>query len=174
MKKRNDPIDNIQWIENKQLKANDYNPNVVFNQELKLLELSILKQGYVQPILVDQDFNIIDGFHRWTLSKMSKSIMNRYKGFVPCVILDLPIQEKMLLTIRINRAKGSHVAIKMAEIVIKLVDDYSLPIEYIAENIGANKDEVELLYQNSIFKRKNLQSYEYSRAWEPKPKNKRG
>ena len=65
----NDPINNIEWLDANELDGNDYYPNVVFTPELKLLELSILKTGWVQPILISRDKIIIDGFHRWSLSK---------------------------------------------------------------------------------------------------------
>ena len=58
---KDDPINNIEWRKASDLNANDYNPNMVFDQELKLLERSILSTGWVQPILVDADDNIIDG-----------------------------------------------------------------------------------------------------------------
>jgi hypothetical protein len=40
-----DPVANIEWICVDSLIANDYNPNVVLNKELKLLELSIMRNG---------------------------------------------------------------------------------------------------------------------------------
>ena len=73
-----DPIDRIEWLPVTALNANDYNPNVVMTPELRLLELSILKTGWVQPVLVSPTGRIIDGFHRWMLSKTSKPIHDRY------------------------------------------------------------------------------------------------
>ena len=105
------PIDNIVWREAAELKANDYNPNVVFNNELKLLERSVMLTGWVQPILIDGDDNIIDGFHRWSLSKESKRLKKKFKGKVPCAIIDVPRHKAMVMTIRMNRAKGTHVAL---------------------------------------------------------------
>ena len=84
-----DPISNIKWISVDSLKANDYNPNVVLNKELKLLELSIMKNGWIQPILINRDYTIIDGFHRSYLTKNSKPLQNKYSNKVPCVIIDL-------------------------------------------------------------------------------------
>ena len=61
---KEEPITNVEWIEVDQLNANDYNPNVVLNKELKLLELSLMTNGWIQPILINKDKTIIDGFHR--------------------------------------------------------------------------------------------------------------
>lgn len=168
---KQDPIANVKWIEVEKLNANDYNPNVVLNKELKLLELSVLKNGWIQPILINNDNTIIDGFHRSYLSRNSKLLKEKYNGKVPCVVMDLTEAERMLLTIRINRAKGNHVAFKMHEIVKTLVDKHEVSMEYIQESIGASKDEVELLYKDGVFDALNIKEHKYSRAWKS-PKTK--
>lgn len=162
------PIDNITWVDVDLLKANDYNPNVVFSDEMKLLKFSIQKNGWIQPILVTQDFVIIDGFHRATIAKTDKSIS--VEGKVPCVIMEMSEPERMLLTIRINRAKGSHIAVKMSDIIHTLVNDYGMKIEDICKGIGAHKDEVELLLLDNVFEKKGInEETQYSKAWYPKP-----
>lgn len=78
------PIDTITWLEPFELKANDYNPNVVFNAELRLLELSIVKHGWLHPILVHKNtMEIIDGFHRWTIAQDSKKLQAAHGTKVP-------------------------------------------------------------------------------------------
>lgn len=162
-----DPINNILWLEASELNGNDYNPNVVFSPELKLLERSVLKTGWVQPILISKDKIIIDGFHRWRLSQDSKAIKEIYKGKVPCAILDIDRPTAMILTIRMNRAKGSHVAVQMSEIIHELIDKHNVDSITLAQEIGATKDEINLLYQDGVFKMKNIQNYKYKKAWYP-------
>ncbi|QFG05750.1 ParB-like nuclease domain protein [Bacillus phage 035JT001] len=167
------PIENIEWIDVDSIEANDYNPNVVMNQELKLLEFSIVKNGWIQPILVNQEagqtgFTIIDGFHRYTLAKQSKTLRERDKGKAPCVIMRLPEAERMLLTIRINRAKGTHVSYRMSDIIKKLINEYNLDPKYIGQSIGATKAEIDLLMMEDVFKKLDIQNHKYSKAWYPK------
>lgn len=154
------PLQELQWRKAEQLTANDYNPNVVQPQEMKLLELSIRKHGCLQPVLIDQNNCIIDGFHRWTLSK-------QFGWRVPCVVFTMTEQERKLLTIRINRAKGTHVALRMADIIKSLLKS-GLTQEYIAEQIGASKFEVTLLGTDSVFTQQNVQDHKYSLSWIPK------
>jgi ParB-like chromosome segregation protein Spo0J len=161
------PIENIQWLDAELLRANDYNPNVVYNQELRLLEHSILLSGWIQPLLITQDYEIIDGFHRWTLTKMSKELNALTEGKVPCCVMTLTEPERMMLTIRINRAKGNHIAVKMHEVITKLVEQYGISLSEIGKNIGANKDEVELLCMDGVFKKLDIQNHKYSKAWVP-------
>lgn len=163
------PISNVQWVEVELLQANDYNPNVVFTDEMKLLKYSIEKSGWIQPILVTQDFVIIDGFHRATLAKTHKEIT--VNGKVPCVVMELSEPERMLLTIRINRAKGSHIAVKMSDIIHKLANDYGMSLDAIGQGIGARQEEVELLLMDNVFKLKHFtEESRYSKAWVPSTK----
>lgn len=162
------PISNVEWVDVKKLSANDYNPNVVYSKEMELLKLSILKNGWIQPILVTQDYVIIDGFHRASLAKADKAVSALTSGKVPCVVMNLSEPERMLLTIRINRAKGSHIAVKMSDIIKSLVNDYGVPIDEICNQIGATKDEIELLLMDSVFKKYDItKESKYSKAWVP-------
>lgn len=163
----NDPISRIEWRDASSLNANDYNPNVVFTPELKLLERSILKTGWVQPVLITEDGTIIDGFHRHRLAQDSAKLREKYHGKVPCAVMDITPQEAMVVTIRMNRAKGSHVAVRMSEIVHKLIDEMGMLPEELAQDIGASKAEIDLLYQDGVFKMKNIKDYKYSKAWIP-------
>ena len=162
------PISNVEWMNVDELQANDYNPNVVYKKEMQLLKFSLLKNGWIQPVLVTKEGVIIDGFHRSTLCKVDADIRKLTDGKVPVVKMDLTEPERMLLTIRINRAKGSHVALKMSDIIKTLVLEYGMPVPDICKQIGANKDEIELLMMDDVFKSMNItKASEYSNAWIP-------
>lgn len=165
---KNMPISNVEWVDVEKLSANDYNPNVVFSKEMELLKFSLLRQGWIQPILVTQDFVIIDGFHRASLAKADKEVAAMTDGKVPVVVMQLTEPERMLLTIRINRAKGSHIAIKMSDIIKSLVNEHGMPVPEICKEIGATKDEIELLMMENVFKKHNVdKESKYSKAWVP-------
>src|SRR5258708_4407167 len=62
------PIGHVHWVKRSLLRANDYNPNHVAPPELALLKVSIMEDGWTQPIVIRKDYEIVDGFHRWTVS----------------------------------------------------------------------------------------------------------
>ena len=124
-----------------------------------------MKNGWIQPVLVDKNLTIIDGYHRSYLSKNSKLLQSKYDGKCPVVVMDLTEPERMLLTIRINRAKGNHVAVKMHDIVKCLIDDHDYSRQQIIEGIGCTKDEVDLLYKDGVFDALNIKEHKYSKAW---------
>lgn len=160
-----EPLMHIVWEDAQELHANAWNPNVVFRPEVKLLEHSILTNGWIQPILINTGRTIIDGFHRWSLAKDSAALKARYKGMVPCVVLDLSEADAMLMTVRINRAKGQHAAVRMSDLVQDLVEQKGLAPSQVAQGIGASVDEVQLLLTRDVFKSKNLADVPYSQAW---------
>ena len=172
---RADPINRWEWTFAGELDANDYNPNVVFTPELRLLERSIIRTGWVQPILACAvDRKIIDGFHRWKLAQESAELVCRYALMVPVALVDVEPWEAMLLTVRMNRAKGTHVAVKMHALVRKLIDVHHLDRQQVAEELGAELGEVDLLYQEGVFQARNLADAPYSRAWVPIEDGQRG
>jgi len=69
--------------------ANDYNPNKVAPPEMELLEVSIVNDGYTQPIVTWSEGNgkveVIDGFHRNRVGKESNLVRQRVLGYLPVV-----------------------------------------------------------------------------------------
>lgn len=168
------PISRVQWESVNNLKANSYNPNVVMTPELKLLKFSLLKQGWIQPILVshapedtEREYEVIDGFHRWTLARTDKEVNAMTGGLVPVVVMEMTKAERMMLTVRINRAKGNHMAIKMHEVVSELHYVHGVSVADIGFGIGADKHEVETLLMENIFQKKKVEAIPYSKAWVP-------
>lgn len=162
-----EPIEQIEWRDVESLRANGYNPNRVHKPEMRLLKHNLLTHGWIQPILVNREGVIIDGFHRWTLSREDKQVRARWDGKVPCAVMDISEAQAMALTVRVNRAKGTHVALAMHDLVVSLMADHGWTVEQIAKEIGATRKEVEVLAQEGVFKVKKINEWAYSPAWYP-------
>ncbi|NOQ30184.1 MAG: IbrB [Helicobacteraceae bacterium] len=164
----NQPIDSITWVHVNDLSSNLYNPNVCSGLEHDLLAHSLLTNGWIQPVLAHKETNtIIDGFHRWNLTRTNTELFKMTDGKVPVAFLDISEADRMMLTIRINRAKGVHVAFKMHDLVSSLVKDHELTVNEIAKGIGAPKHEIETLLLEDVFEKKDVKNTAYSRAWRP-------
>ena len=135
------PLQNVQFINREKLKPNDYNPNVVSEQNLELLIQSILTNGWTMPIVIRPDYTIIDGFHRWTVSGR-EPLKSLLKGIVPCVIVDHKDEsEDMYGTITHNRARGTHLLEPMKAIVKRLYANGKTTKE-ICKELGMRPEEV--------------------------------
>jgi ParB-like chromosome segregation protein Spo0J len=144
----NQPISSVVWVERDKLRANDYNPNHVAPPELKLLEQSILEDGWTQPLVIrptdEADvFEIVDGFHRWTVSDRP-SIRILTDGHVPTVLITPDPSHQRLSTIRHNRARGKHHVVKMADIVDDLLAD-GYTSDDLVKLVGMDHEEVSRL-----------------------------
>ena len=161
------PLENIMWLDRDKLKPNDYNPNKVAPPELKLLKTSILEDGWTQPIVINPDYTIVDGFHRWTVSG-HKEINEITKGKVPVVMLNPTDKAQLkMATIRHNRARGTHGVLEMGKIVSSMVED-GLDGDEIMKRLSMDKEEVvRLLYNEGIPKSKVFEEAEFSKSWVP-------
>ena len=125
---RTQPVSSVEWTDPKTLRANFYNPNHVAPPELELLKLSILEDGWTQPIVAREDGEIVDGYHRFYLATHDREVAALTKGMVPVVRLTPRSNaDQMMSTIRHNRARGTHGVLKMADIVRRLSVEFKLP-----------------------------------------------
>jgi len=141
------PVSAVVWKHRDTLTSNDYNPNRVAPPELELLILSILEDGWTQPIVILKDGTIVDGFHRWMVSE-DQRLAERYEGMVPTVTIEADDVHRKMSTIRHNRARGIHAILPMAEIVRSMVDEGVSPKE-IERRLGMDKEEVVRLVDRS-------------------------
>lgn len=155
------PIDKIQ--------ANTYNPNHVAPPEMKLLYESIKNDGYTMPIVCyylknEDKYEIVDGYHRYTVMLTHKDIYERERGLLPVSVIDKPVSDRMASTIRHNRARGEHSIELMTNIVAELSKS-GMSDAWILKNIGMDAEELLRLKQLSglqeLFKDKD-----FSKSWE--------
>lgn len=159
---------NVKMIDINKVVANDYNPNKVATPEMKLLERSIVDNGFCMPIICiyDQEndkYVIVDGFHRYTVSLKLKL------KEVPIVVLKHDIKKRISATIQFNRARGTHQIPDMAKIVLSLYEkgwnDYE-----ISEHLGMDLDEVIRLKQMNGLK-EAFADHIFSKSWEEFERN---
>lgn len=135
------PLASLQWVDRTKLRANDYNPNKVSEENLQLLIQSIQTNGWTLPIVCRPDYTIIDGFHRWTVSGR-EPLLTQLGGKVPVVIVDHQDEaEDMYGTITHNRARGTHLLEPMKAIVKKLINEGKSTKE-ICKQLGMRPEEV--------------------------------
>ena len=165
------PVNFVRWVPIEQVQANDYNPNSVAKNEMRLLYVSILHDGYTQPVVTvfDPEINkyvIVDGFHRYTTMRLNQDIADRNNGFLPIVVIDKPINDRMASTVRHNRARGKHSVSGMANMVFQMLDN-GWSDEAICAELGVEPDELIRLKHVTGFS-KLFENVEYKRAWETK------
>lgn len=135
------PLSSLQWVDREKLKANDYNPNKVSEDNLQLLVQSIETNGWTLPIVVRPDYTIIDGFHRWTVAGR-EPLKSKLKGKVPVVVVSHEDKSSDIYgTITHNRARGTHLLEPMKAIVKELVNN-GKTVGEISKQLGMKPEEI--------------------------------
>lgn len=147
------PVYNIQRVPIGKIQANAYNPNHVAPPEMRLLYDSIKEDGYTMPIvcyyLSDLDrYEIVDGYHRYTVMLTHKDIYDREGGCLPVVVIDKDISNRMASTVRHNRARGEHSIDLMVNIVRELHES-GMSDAWILKHLGMDAEELLRLKQIS-------------------------
>ena len=163
------PIDNVRWVPVEQVQANDYNPNSVAGNEMRLLYTSISHDGYTQPVVTvfDAEINkyvIVDGFHRYTIMRRYEDIYKLNDGRLPIVVIDKNINDRMASTIRHNRARGKHSVAGMGKIVFDMLKNGATD-EEICNEVGLEPEELARLKYVTGFA-KLFENAQYGQAWE--------
>ena len=157
------PCLKTQLVPADKMRANEYNPNKVANREMELLQHSIEEDGFTQAIVTFYDdeqgiYEVVDGYHRFVILKEKLNC-----DYIPVVVIEKDIKERMASTIRHNRARGVHQVDLMGDLVVKLVK-LGWGDDRIAEHLGMEYEEVLRLKQTTgiaeVFKDRD-----HSKAW---------
>lgn len=165
---KDQPISEVQWIPIEKVYANDYNPNSVATQEMKLLYVSVKKDGYTQPVVTIYDekkdrYVIVDGFHRYSIMRRYKDIYASCEGKLPCVVLkNKTMNDRMAATIRHNRARGKHSVQGMSNVVMEMLLNGATDIQ-ICNELGMEAEEITRLKYITGYA-KLYENNEYSKA----------
>jgi ParB-like chromosome segregation protein Spo0J len=165
-----EPVDHVRWVKADDVRANDYNPNSVAPPEMELLRLSIMADGYTQPIVTMADsegIQVIDGFHRNRVGKECEDVQQRVHGYLPVVEIRDDRTDKgdrIASTIRHNRARGKHQVIAMSDIVMDL-KRRNWSDDKIGRELGMDPDEVLRLAQITGLA-EAFADRDFSEAWE--------
>lgn len=164
------PVYNVIAVPFEKIVPNTYNPNAVAPPELKLLYDSIREDGYTMPIVCyyvkEEDiYTIVDGFHRYRIMRDYPDIYQREGGMLPVSVIDKPLDQRMVSTIRHNRARGSHDVDLMSNIV-KELHELGRSDAWISRHLGMDWDELLRLKQitglAALFK-----DVQFGTAWQP-------
>ena len=129
----------IKKIPIKKLIPAGYNPRknlIEEDKEYQKIKNSIIKFGYVEPIIVNKNFTVIGGHQRL---KVLDDL--NYKD-VECVIVDLTEIEEKALNVALNKISGEWDMDKLKDILNEINLDFNI------ELTGFDKDEFEELTRN--------------------------
>lgn len=163
------PISNVEWVDAESLSCNDWNPNQQAPPEHRLLALSLIENGWTQPIVVREHegrLEIVDGFHRWKIAKASNEVNALTGGLVPIVKLDECSDAlAKLATVRHNSARGTHHVRGMSNVIALLIED-GLSQKEIGKRLQLDEEEIHRLADTGGMMRAGGRDA-YGQGWAP-------
>ena len=122
----NQPTMEIKELSLKELKPAAYNPRKKLkkgDKEYEKIKQSLLKFGYVDPIIVNKDMTVIGGHQRLTVLK------DLDYETAKCVIVDLPKEDEKALNIALNKITGQWDEALLADLLLDLQEsDFNLDL----------------------------------------------
>jgi prophage lambdaW4, DNA methylase len=122
----NQPTMEIKELPLKDLKPAVYNPRKKLkkgDKEYEKIKQSLLKFGYVDPIIVNEDLTVIGGHQRLTVLK------DLDYETAKCVIVDLPKEDEKALNIALNKITGQWDEALLADLLLDLQEsDFNLDL----------------------------------------------
>ncbi len=117
------PCANTVLVSRELIVANNYNPNHVPKDKMRLLRQSIRDNGFCFPIVTifdeaEQRFVVVDGFHRKTMGAPEWMDLD----YIPLVYVDHDISKRMYATVQFNKARGVHQVDLDAEVIRALIE----------------------------------------------------
>jgi len=145
------PVDCVLWIRDEAVAANNYNPNHLAVAETRLLQHSLERDGFTQPLVVSEKekkrYEIVDGIHRRQLCRSRLILQKALHGYLPVTCLPENSRASQLATtVRHNRARGRYHAGATSEIVREL-SGHGWTDSKIATELGMSADEVQKMKQ---------------------------
>lgn len=166
------PVLNVQLVKVTEVQGNEYNPNKVAPPEMKLLKLSIQKDGITMPVVIaDQKkkrtpYVVVDGFHRSTVVRDDKPTNESLHGYLPVSKLNKSLEDRITSTVRHNMARGTH-QVELSSKLVAMLKKHNWTNERIGIELGMDADEVLRLRQITglaeLFKNE-----QFSDSWEIK------
>lgn len=149
----NHPTLNVQLVQADKVIGNDYNPNKVAPPEMKLLKLSIKKDGVTMPVVVcdtpedkKYPYTVVDGFHRKTVIQKDKEVNESLHGYIPVSRLNKKLEDRITSTVRHNMARGTH-QVELSAKLVTILKKYNWTNARIGLELGMDPDEVLRLKQ---------------------------
>lgn len=161
------PVTCPQLVPVDRVHGNEYNPNKVAPPEMRLLILSIEKDGMTMPVVVADDKNgwvVVDGFHRSRVVKAKAHIRQSLGGYLPIVRLNKGLEDRITSTVRHNMARGAH-QVELTAKLVTLLRRHNWTNERIGKELGMDPDEVLRLKQMQGLA-EAFSDREFSRAWD--------
>lgn len=158
----------IQMIDIKDLVIPEWHATYIVRPDMVTLASSVMEYGVLSPLLVRKgDNTIIDGSQRVRIIGGNRHILKKVGSAVPVTMIDCDVVDAMLIHAQVNRGRGSLVAKNLSSIVRFIMRSRKYSQVDLERMLAMKSVEFDLMMDSTIIKQRDIQNYNYSRAWVP-------
>jgi len=126
----------LKKVRTEELRPNEYNPNKMSGAKYEVMKSNIAEEGMLQPLLVNEDMTIIDGYHRW------KACKELGIEEVWAVIISDGEERAKLKTLAMNKIRGKNNPVLFADLLKSLLEQDEFDEEFISVNTGIDVSDI--------------------------------
>jgi len=161
-------MNNIEMVPFSDLRIAPFKATYILRPDLLALSRSLMDFGFMLPIVVQKDTNIvIDGNERLLLATKNKHVKSVVGDICPVAYVECDSLDAQLMHLRLNRSRGNLVAKPVSVIIRSLVNSKKYCKEDFEEILQMRHDEFHLMLDGSLLKHRKISEHNYSRAWVP-------
>lgn len=158
----------IHSIEVSKLIVPEWQATYILRPDMVTLASSIKQYGILSPLLIrSADYSIIDGTQRLRIIAGNRHIAKEIGSTVPVIKIDCDNIDAMLIHAQVNRGRGSLVAKNLSKIIRDIIRSRKYTQSDLERILAMKSVEFELMMESTIIKQRDIQNYNYSRAWVP-------
>ena len=136
--------------------------------DMSVLAQSLNTYGWIAPLIVRKGSNeIIDGYHRYLVATLDKSLAKRLKNSAPVIYVKCGTAQAMMMHMQINRARGILRGEAVSEAVREIVLNRIYSKHDVMRMLAMSSDEFDLMMEGTLLKHYNVVNHTYSKAWVP-------
>lgn len=140
--------------------------NHVLRPDLRLLQDSMLEYGWLGPLVARPNGLLIDGSYRLQIAE-TRAMLEKWGPNAPVLVKDVDEIEAMVMHVRLNRARGVAHAKQMSRLVQAVMRSGRYEDAELQAMLRMSADELDLLLDGTLIKKRKVAEHTYSRAWVP-------
>ena len=146
----------------------EWQATYILRPDMVTLASSIKQYGILSPLLVrSADNMVIDGTQRIRIITGNRHIAKDVGQIVPIIKIDCDKIDAMLIHAQVNRGRGSLVAKNLSRIIRDIIRSRKYSQSDLERALAMKSVEFDLMMESTIIKQRDIQNYNYSRAWVP-------
>jgi hypothetical protein len=154
----------IKWVPSENLKLPDWNITYLLKPDRAVAETMLNDWGWLHAIIARTDGTILWGGEYWEIAAEKPKL---YGTNVPVIWVECDLADAIIMHIRMYRGRAEVIPRNLSQAIRKLKRTRKYSEEEIQGILRMTWEELDLLLDGTLLKKRKTKEHTYSRAWVP-------